>query len=170
MKKPGLVNGIVDPVLKNIHLIGTVSEDMYHQLLDGLLILKDEPEINIFINTYGGDMYQSLAIYDVIKGLRKMEVNIICVGPVMSAGMIILQAGSKRYASQNSQLMVHYGEDVNDSLTTAQQNKKLFTLMKKIIGERVTVSKRTINNWFKSDTFFTASEAKRYGLIDEVLK
>lgn len=162
-----LLQSGIDRVNHTIYLIGEVNDEMYKTAVYGLTALQQAEDITIVLNTYGGEFYQSLAIYDLFKFSEK-KIKVVCNGPVMSAGIIILQGGTERVAFPNSQLMVHYGEDSNESVDDIKHNTSMLKLMKNIIAERSNVGLRKINSWFKNDTYFSVDEAIKYGLIDRV--
>ena len=170
MSKVLLVEKGIDLADSTLYLTGEVNEEMYIKTATALVLMTQSPELFIMLNTEGGDFYQALAIYDLLKmeSRRGKIIKIICNGPVMSAGVIILQAATERVALKNSQLLVHYGEEGNDSATVAKHNTKMFKLMKRIVGERVTVTPRTLSKWFNQESYFTAQEAKHNGLIDRI--
>ena len=161
-----------DVINNTLYLTGEVCEAMTMAVEKAItrmhLAKNKEYPPTIVLNTIGGDFYQALGIYDSIK-YSELDIKIVCNSCVMSAGMIILQAGTERVSHEHTQFMIHYGEDSNVSSDSAKHNAKMFELMKDIIGERVKVKRRTLNAWFKSDTFFSAREAKSKGLIDRLV-
>lgn len=150
-----------------IYLQGEVDVKMYEIVVKGLSELNDADYITFVLNTEGGDLYQALAIYDLIK-LSSIPNKILCCGPVMSAGAVILCASEMRVATKNTQFMVHYGEEENDSPMSVRHNKQLYNLMKNIIGERVNISQRKLTAWFNKDTYLTTKEALECGLITRI--
>lgn len=159
----------IDVANSTIHVVGEITEQTYKTVLYGISSMDYTKEITICLNTEGGDFYQALAIYDVLK-FSDVNVKVVVCGPCMSAGVIILQAANDRVAMPNAQIMVHYGEDSNDSATTAKHNQEMLALMKNIIGQKTKVTKRTLNNWFAKDTYFNAHDALKAGLIDRIAK
>lgn len=155
-----------------IPLIGDVSEEMYGHLFMALTSLSNAnlnyEEITIVLNTYGGDLYHGFAIYDFLKS-RPERIRIVCNGPVMSAGTIILMAGDVREITPLSYLMVHYGFDVNDSHQTLKHNTHLMNTMKKIYRDNSFATPKAISSWFNADTYFTAERALELGLVDKVI-
>lgn len=154
-----------------IPLIGTVDEDMYRHLVDCLTQLSNTkqayPELTILLNTYGGELYHAFAIYDLLRK-QEMDIRIVCNGPVMSAGTIILMAGDTREMTPLSFLMIHYGFDMQESHSGLKQNADLLELMKKLYKENSQASAKTVDGWFDADRYFTAKEALKIGLIDKV--
>lgn len=156
-----------------IPLIGEVGDGMYSQLVDGLVSLSNAglsyDTLTILLNTYGGELYHAFAIYDQLRA-QDMKIRIVCNGPVMSAGTIILMAGDVREMTPLSFLMVHYGVDMQESHSGLKQNKRLMDTMKKLYLENSTATSKQISSWFDTDTFFTAEDALKYGLVDKVTK
>lgn len=162
-----LMQTSIDYKNSTVYLIGDVDEHMYDKLTKALVLFRGRESIAIVLNTEGGDFYQALAMYDMLKGSGK-NIRIYCSGPVMSAGVIILQAATERIAYENSQILVHYGEEIADSGTVAKHNQKMFKLMKDIIGARTSVGRRTLSRWFSQETYLSADEALKAGLIDSI--
>lgn len=153
-----------------IKLFGEVSEESSDAVCDAIItagILNDD--ITFLISTYGGEFYAALAIYDLLK-LHPKKVTTVAVGPCMSAGAVILQAGDVRAMTENAQIMVHYGESGSGDEGDARQNEAMHFKHKKLVGEKVTVTGRTVNNWFRQNTYFDAERALEAGLVDEVYK
>lgn len=152
----------------SIGLFGEVNEEMSCALYTGLLQAAAEKEpVAILLHSYGGDVYAALAMFDMIRAFPG-HTTTIAVGPCMSAGALLLQAGKCRAASPNAHIMVHYGSEVSESHASAQQNKRLTQRLKDIMHERSKVSKQTVNGWFKVDRYFSADEALKAGIIDAI--
>lgn len=152
-----------------IYLTGEVNEAMYKRVAYGLIHLKMSKEITIVLNTFGGDFYQALAIYDLLR-FSQSHIKVLCVGPVMSAGIIILMAAHDRVGLPNSQLMIHYGKESSESVTDVKHNEELLKIWKNMLALHTKVSKRRISNWFKHNTYFTAEKAVKVGLLHRVAK
>lgn len=153
-----------------IKLFGEVDEDQSEGLCDAIIhagVLKDD--ITVLISTYGGSFYEALAIYDLLD-LHPHNVTTIAVGPCMSAGAIILQAGKIRAMTPNAQIMVHYGENGSAGETDAKQNHKMHKLHKKLVGQKTKVGPQTVNKWFLTETYFDADHALKVGLVDKIIK
>ena len=154
-----------------IPLIGEVDDTLYRYLVESLVQMTNAnlkySEITILLNTYGGETYHAFAIYDLLRHLE-MDVRIVCNGPVMSAGTIILMAGDTREMSPLSSLMVHYGWNSQENNQDLEQNKKIIKIMAELYGDNSFADKKTIKKWFDHDTYFTAKQALRIGLIDKV--
>ncbi len=158
-----------------LSLTGEVGDDMFKKVFTLYKSISVDQSIrpshvDLYLNTEGGDVYQALGIYDLLIQIKEyVEVNITCVGQVMSSGIIILQAASYRLATKNVQLMTHYGECSSESLNELNHNKHLITLANDIMYDRLLVSKKTLKNWCNGNHYFTAERALELGLIDEVI-
>lgn len=152
-----------------VSLVGEVGEEMYKTTLAAIAeaSASGSDKLTIFLNTEGGSVYQGLAIYDLIKG-APLLTEIVGAGPVMSAGVLILQAATRRLALPSCQIMVHYGEETNTSAEEVRHNGELTKLMKTILADRAKVKRRTLNSWFVRDFYFTAEQALHAGLIDAI--
>lgn len=164
-----LVKSGIDVDNSTVYLTGEVDSTMYKLVAYSMVLLSDKEDITIVLNTEGGDYYQALAIYDLLKfHTVHRNLKILCVGPVMSAGIIILMAAKERIALPNTQLMIHYGEDSNDTAQSVKHNLDLLKKFKTILATRVNVGKRKIDGWFKHDTYYFAEDALKVGLIDRI--
>ena len=164
----------VDKSAGIIYLHGEVDVDMYGILARGISDLGANQyldSITLVLNTEGGDLYQALAIYDLIR-LQQITkpIKVLCCGPVMSAGIVIMCAAEERVAMPHTQFMIHYGEEYNDAPSSVKHNKHLFGVMKDIVKARVNVSKRKLSSWFNQDTYLTANDALQAGLVTRITK
>lgn len=165
-----LVNYGVDIHSRQILLVGEVDADLYLRTIVGLIVLNqisNEP-ITVVINTHGGEVAQAFAIIEAIRE-SQAPVDTLAVGACMSAGVLILQAGSVRNATFGCSIMAHFGEETNSSGSEAKHNAELTKRMKRLIQERTQRSLKTVNKWLEADTYFTAQEALKQGLIDIVI-
>ena len=159
----------------NLELSGEVNVDMFSKVMKAYnetCLIPDQPftSIDIYLNTDGGEVYQGLAIHDIINEMgKKIVTRVICVGQVFSSGIFILMAAGCRAATPNSFLMIHYGETTNSSNNDIRHNKELIAIHTNICYDRSLVSKRKINSWNNQDTYFNAEEALEIGLIDEII-
>jgi ATP-dependent Clp protease protease subunit len=164
-----LVSYGIDLENRKLHLVGEVDDKMFRRALVGLTALSQintEP-ITIILNSEGGDLYQGLAIYDLISSCDA-QVNIHVIGIAMSAAVIILQAGEVRTCTPNSEFMIHDGsvglntEEPETAMIQMDHDKKLRKKMKDVIVGRTGIK------WSARDRYFNAEEANMHGLVDEV--
>lgn len=138
-----------------------------------LLVAADrEKPITVYINSFGGCMFNGLAIYDVIKNCP-CHVTAYVLGSAMSMGSVILQAADDRIIYPNATIMVHDGTwNIDDTYQTfhnwAEYTKKSQRTMYQIYAER---TGRPPSFWKKkcaADLILTASESKELGLVDKI--
>ena len=161
-----------------IFMVGQVEDQMANLIVAQLLFLEaenSEKDISIYINSPGGVVTAGMSIYDTMQFI-KPDVSTICMGQAASMGSLILTAGTKgkRFSLPSSRIMIHqlsggYQGQASDIDIHAQEalklKGKLNTVMAKHTGQKVA----TIEKDTDRDNFFSAEEAVKYGLIDEVL-
>jgi len=152
----------------------TVSNIVIAQLL--FLQMEDhEKDINIYINTPGGAVTSGLAIYDTMQFV-KPDVNTYCMGQATSMGALLLAAGTKgkRHALPHARIMIHqpWGGVQGQATDISIQAKEILRLREKIndlLAKHTGQSIDRIKKDTDRDYFMTAEEAKKYGLVDEVI-
>lgn len=162
-----------------IFLTGQVEDHMANLIVAQLLFLESEdPEsdISIYINSPGGVVTAGFAIHDTMKFIRA-DVATICIGQAASMGAFLLAAGAKgkRYALPNSRVMIHqplggFQGQASDIEIHAREIIELKDRLNQIIADNCGKDKKTVAKDTDRDNFMTADEAKKYGLIDEVLE
>ncbi|UCG33092.1 MAG: ATP-dependent Clp protease proteolytic subunit [Phycisphaerales bacterium] len=171
---------IEDLLLDNriIFLAGPITERTASIVIMRLLYLqsiKKASDINLYINSPGGLVDQTLAIYDTMKFLG-CDVATYCIGQASSGAAIILAAGAKgkRFALPNAKIMLHqpYGgitgqaEDIRIQAEEVIKDKKLLIdILAKCTGQAPEVIERETER----DRYMNAEEAMKYGLVDEIL-
>jgi len=162
-----------------IVFIGTAIDDVVANLIVAqILFLQMEDgnkDINIYINSPGGSVTSGLAIYDTMQFV-KCDVATYCVGQATSMGAILLCAGTKgkRFALPNSRIMIHqpWGGIQGAAEDISRHAKEILNLRDKINDILASHSGQSLDRILKDtdrDYFMSASEAKEYGLIDEVI-
>ena len=161
-----------------IFLVGEVNDDSANLVVAQLLFLESEnpdKDISLYINSPGGSVTAGMAIYDTIQFI-KPDVSTMCLGFAASMGAFLLAAGAKgkRYSLPNSKIMIHQvlggargqATDIEiharDILRTKEQ-------MNRILAERTGQPYEKVVADTERDHFMTATEAKDYGLVDDVL-
>ena len=153
-------------------------------LIKSLLVLENishEP-ITVWLNTFGGCMFNSLAIYDAMK-TSPCEIKVIGTGAVMSGGSIIIQGASKgqRFVTPSTTLMLHVGSDSfnghsKDFERWADHGKIMATMMYNIYatnGGIVKLGSHKADFWRKklnNDWILTADDAVKWGIVDSVIR
>ena len=163
-----------------IIFIGTPIDDYIANLVIAqLLFLQMEnksQDINIYINTPGGHVYAGMAIYDTMQFVH-CDVATYCIGQASSMGALLLAAGTKgkRYALPHSRIMMHQPSGgaqgtAADIRIQADEILNLKRILNKLFAKH---SGQTLDKVAKDsdrDHFMSADEAKKYGLVDEVVE
>ena len=174
------------PESRSIMFVGEVTEDKAAEFISALLVLaqtKDEEDeraedIKIYINTYGGSADEMFAIYDVMNWCKEFcDVQTIGIGKVMSAGTLILAAGTKgkRYLSSHCRVMIHSvnGGQVGDLHNLKNEMEQIAGLQDSYIqamSSETNMTKRQIQTLInkKINVYLDAEVAIGKGLADEV--
>lgn len=162
-----------------IIFIGTpIDDNVANVVIAQMLFLQMEDvnkDIGIYINTPGGVITAGMAIYDTMQFV-KCDVATYCVGQASSMGAMLLCAGSKnkRYALPNSRIMIHqpWGGVQGTAEDISRQTKEILRLREKvnqILSAHTGKSLQAIQQDTDRDYFMSAEEAKKYGIVDEVI-
>jgi len=161
-----------------IIMLGTeIDDDVANGVTAQLLFLESEDpdkDITMYINSPGGSVTAGLAIYDTMQYVR-CNVATVCTGQAASMGAVLLAAGmkGKRSALPNSRIMIHQplggarGQARDMKIQVAEMarlEKVLYEILAKATGHSV----ERIEKDCDRDNFMSATEAKQYGLIDDV--
>ena len=161
-----------------IMLSGQVTDDLANSIISQLLFLDaqdSEKDIYLYINSPGGSVTAGLAIYDTMNFV-KADVQTIVMGMAASMGSFLLTAGTKgkRFALPNAEIMIHQplggaqGQATEIEIA-ARHILKTRERLNSILAERTGQPIEFIEKDTDRDNFMTATEAKEYGLIDEIL-
>jgi ATP-dependent Clp protease protease subunit len=162
-----------------IIFIGTgIGDEVADLIIAQLLFLQSEDaekDISLYINSPGGSVTAGLAIYDTMQFV-KCDVATYCVGQAASMGAVLLAAGApgKRYALSNARIMIHqpWGGaqgQASDIHIQAQEILRLKDTINAILASHTGKSVAAIEKDTDRDFFMSASEACKYGLVDEVV-
>ncbi|MFM8179630.1 MAG: ATP-dependent Clp endopeptidase proteolytic subunit ClpP [Candidatus Kapaibacterium sp.] len=165
---------------ERIIFIGTPIDDYVASLsIAQLLFLASEDptkDIFMYINSPGGSVTAGLAIYDTMQFI-KPDVSTLCLGIAASMGSFLLMAGAKgkRLALPNSKIMIHQPSggaqgQATDIEIHAREILKTREQLNRIYAERTGQTLEKITADMERDFFMSPSEAKDYGLIDQVLE
>src|ERR671939_1149568 len=167
-------------LVDRIVCLGTpVDDNVANAIIAQLLFLQMEDgkkDLNLYINSPGGSVTAGLAIYDTMQFLT-CDVTTYCIGMAASMGAVLLCAGTKgkRFALPNSDIMIHQvsGGAQGAASDVERQVEYMFKLKKrliKIIAQHTGKSEDQVRLDSDRDYYMSASEAKAYGLVDEVIK
>ena len=169
-----------DLLLENriIFLQGVISNETANELVMKLLYLQSEnrrKDIHFYINSPGGSVSATLAIYDTMNILT-CPVATYCVGLAASGGAILLAGGAKgkRFALPHSKVMIHQpwgevGGQVSDIEIQAQQILKDREVLNNILSLHTGKTTEQIAKDIDRDFYLTSEEAKEYGVVDDIL-
>ncbi len=162
-----------------IFMGGPIDDHTANLVIAQLLFLQSEDpkkDIAIYINSPGGSASSTLAMIDTINHI-KPDVSTICIGMAASGGALLLSAGTKgkRFALPNAEVMIHQplgGAEgqASDIAITAKHILRLRDNLNKMLAKNTGQPLEKVEKDTDRDFFMTAEEAKKYGLIDEVLK
>ncbi len=169
-----------DMLLENriVFLIGEISYARAAEVIMKMLYLdnlKRNSEISLYINSPGGTVDDTMAIYDTMRFVRS-PVATYCIGRAQSGGAIILAAGTKgkRYALPHAKIMLHqpWGGvtgQASDIKIQAEEILKSKKMINQILSTHTGLPEEKIAAETERDRYMSAEEAQQYGLIDEVL-
>jgi ATP-dependent Clp protease protease subunit len=169
-----------DMLLENriVFLIGEISYDRAAEVIMKMLYLdnlKRNSEISLYINSPGGNVDDTMAIYDTML-FTSSPIATYCIGRAQSGAAIILAAGTKgkRHSLPHAKVMLHqpWGGvtgQASDIKIQAEQILKSKKMINEILAKHTGQSAEKIAAETERDRYMTADEAKEYGLIDEVL-
>jgi ATP-dependent Clp protease protease subunit len=155
-----------------------INDEVSNLIIAQLLFLQSQDskkDISIYVNSPGGSVTAGLAIYDTMQFIE-CDIATYCVGQAASMGAILLTAGTKgkRYALPNSRIMIHQpwgGAEgkASDIQIAAEEILRLKIRLNEILASHSGKTAKVLTNDTERDFFMSAEEAKKYGLVDEVL-
>lgn len=155
------IDDIIDDDLAN----GVIAQLLYLNSLDS------KKQINIYINSPGGNILSGLAIYDISK-LITAPIRTICIGTAASMGAILMLMGTERCALKHSMIMIHEAQgyavgktkDVNVQFKLQKDlEKRIYTIIK----ENTKIE--NVEEVCKLDTWYTSEDALKIGFINKIL-
>ena len=170
-----------DLLLENriVFLQGEIYTGNANELVMKLLYLQSEnrkKDIHFYLNSPGGDVIATLAIYDVMQILT-CTVATYCVGQAASGAAVLLAGGTKgkRYALPNSRVMIHQpfggvGGQVSDIEIQAAEILRNRHRLNEILAHHTEKTVEQIGEDIDRDFFMTAEQARDYGVVDEITK
>ena len=163
-----------------IIFLGTEIDDATaNTIIAQLLFLEasdPDKDIYVYINSPGGSVTSTVAIYDTIQYIRS-DVSTICVGMAASGAALILASGTKgkRFALPNSRIMVHQPlggaqGQVTDIEIQTKELKRIKNTINQILTHHTGQPFEKIERDTDRDFYLSAPEAKEYGIVDDVIK
>ena len=163
-----------------VFLSGVINDPLANTVIAQLLFLESQDpkkDIQLYINSPGGSVSSALAIYDTMQYI-KPAVSTICVGLAASGGALLLAAGTKgkRYALPNAEIMIHQvmaggieGQAVDIEIS-ARHVMRLKAKLSQILARHTGKNLNQVDKDTDRNYHMDAEEAKKYGIIDEVIK
>lgn len=168
-----------DLLLENriVFLQGEIHTGNANELVMKLLYLQSEnrrKDVHFYINSPGGDVIATLAIYDVMQ-IMSCPISTYCVGQAASGAAVLLSGGTKgkRYALAHSRVMIHQpygglGGQVSDIEIQAEEILRCRKMFNEILAQHTGKSTDEIAKDSERDFFLTAEQAKEYGVVDDI--
>lgn len=146
---------------------------MYFNKLDKDIPIEDRQPIKLLLYSYGGDGQACFSLLDIIA-LSKTPVWTINMGVAMSAGLLILLAGHKRFCLKNSTALAHSGSGVTSGTfeqTEAQMKdyQRFVKTMRDYIIERTDIDTKTLNKYKNKEWFLYSEDQLKYGIVDKII-
>jgi len=172
--------GIGDLLLENriVFMDGVITDAAANMIVMKLLFLQSEnrhQDIHMYVNSPGGSVTATMAIYDTMQFLE-CEVATYCVGLAASGGAVLVAGGTtkKRFCLPHSKMMIHqpYGEvggQVSDIEIQARDILRTREILNEILAKHTGQPVEVIARDTDRDRFLTAGESVEYGLVDEIL-
>ncbi|MCX6755869.1 MAG: ATP-dependent Clp endopeptidase proteolytic subunit ClpP [Candidatus Nomurabacteria bacterium] len=161
-----------------IFLAGGIDDHMANLVIAQLLYLEhtdNKKDISLYINSPGGSVTAGLAIIDTMNFI-KSDVSTICVGVAASMGALILSAGEKgkRFTLPNSEVMIHQvmgGAEgqASDIALSAKHILRSKDTLNKILAKNTGKKFEEVEKDADRDYWMSADEAKKYGIIDQII-
>jgi len=162
-----------------IFLAGVITDSVANLVIAQILFLasKDpKKDIKLYINSPGGSVTAGLAIYDTMQYVS-CDISTICIGMAASMGATLLTAGEKgkRFALPNSEILLHQVAGgvkgkATDIEIEAKQILKIKGKLNQILSEHTGQPLTKVEKDTDRDFYLSAEEAKKYGIIDQVIK
>lgn len=161
-----------------IFLGGPIDDHMANIVIAQLIFLANEDpkaDIKLYINSPGGSISAGLAIYDTMQFI-KPDVSTICIGMAASMGAFLLAGGQKgkRFVLPNAEVMIHQPSggaegQASDIEISAKHIVKLRAQLNDIFAKNTGQKLSKIESDVERDSWMGAEEAKKYGIVDEII-
>ena len=182
-------DGKPDLDLRIVGLFSSVNEEKVSELATGLLYMNElnkaeedeskRKDIDFYVSTYGGSADDMFALYDIMKNVQQTsDICTIGMGKVMSAGVLILAAGThgKRKIGKNCRVMIHsvaagnHGE-LNHMINELEEIKNMQEMYIKCLVSETKMTETVLRNMLERgvNVYLTAEEAVEYGIADEIV-
>ena len=150
---------------------GWYYENTIESLSEQIKNMTDVSEINVYINSYGGELSEGLAIYNALKQ-HKATVNTYVMGFACSSASLIFMSGDNRYISKSSMLMIHnaicscYGNS-DDMRAMAETLDKMNGAIRNVYADNINISMDDLKTLLDKETFLNYEECVNYGFATD---
>lgn len=161
-----------------VFLGGAIDDNVANIIIAQLLFLQSEDpkkEIQLYINSPGGQVHAGMAIIDTMQHIKN-PISTVCVGIAASMAAVILSCGTKgqRYVLPNAEVMIHQPSggtegQASDIEISAKHILKTRNNLNKILAKNTGQTLSKIEKDVDRDFFMDADEAKKYGIVDQVM-
>ena len=160
-----------------IFLSGEITDQTANLIVSELLYLdsKNHEDIYMYINSPGGSVTSGMAIYDTMNYI-KSDIRTICIGLSASMAAFLLSSGTKgkRFALENADVMIHQPlggmqGQASDMKIACERILKMKEKLNKILAKNTNQPLKKIQKDTDRDYYLTSEEAKKYGLIDQII-
>jgi ATP-dependent Clp protease protease subunit len=161
-----------------VFLGGGIDDNVANIVIAQLLFLQSEDpkkEIQLYINSPGGQVHAGMAIIDTMQHIKN-PISTVCVGMAASMAAVILSCGTKgqRYVLPNAEVMIHQPSggtegQASDIDISAKHILKIRSNLNKILAKNTGQALSKIEKDVDRDFFMDADEAKKYGIVDQVM-
>ena len=162
-----------------VFLSGPVDNDLANTIIAQLLFLEKQDEkadVMLYINSPGGVVTSALAIYDTMNYV-KCDISTVCIGMVASAASLLLSSGAKgkRLILPNAEVLIHQvmgGAEgqASDIDISAKHILKVKDRLNKILAKNTSQPLAKVEKDSDRDYYMSAEEAKKYGIVDKIVK
>jgi len=164
-----------------VYLAGEVNEQSIAHVTATIIALANMDKVSpikLIISTYGGSVDEMFSLYDIIKYIP-CPVHTIALGKVMSAGVLLVAAGQKgnRLIGRSTRLMIHPMTAGQEGTVFQMKNElsefaRMQTLMEELLVSNTKMTKVQVASLMKKghDTFLTAKEAVKLGIVDAIFE
>lgn len=162
-----------------VFLSGPVMDPVANAVIAQLLFLESEDpkkDIKLYVNSPGGSVTAGMAIYDAMQYI-KPDVSTVCVGMAASMAAVLLASGAKgkRFCLPNSEVLLHQvmgeaGGQAVEIEISARHIIKIKNRLNEILAKHTGQPLATIERDTDRDFYMSAEEAKKYGVIDEIIR
>lgn len=191
-QKLELLNTKIEPIDRNLFLCKGVDQSSIEDITRGIIKINEEDDdfqklydyhklpyertpIKIYLDTYGGFVYQTFGLVSIMEK-SKTPIHTIVTGCAMSAGFVILISGHRRFAYSKSTPLYHqasYGArgTVKDMEQEYIESKRIQTMMENIVLEKTKITKQKLQKIYdeKIDWYMSAKEALKLKVVDEII-